>query len=619
MWARAEWARAVWPPVLLALALGLWGITRQDGIWRDEVVTHQVARRSLPELWHLLGSIDAVHGLYYLLMHGVFLLGDAVGLGPDGGGGLVALRLPSVLATALAAGLLADLGRRLAGWTAGLAAGLVFALLPAVQQYAQEGRSYALVTTAVVGATWQLVRVWQRGAVDGRAEVSVGGAAPGSAAASGLGGGVAEGLVGGAVQGPAVAAGPVGGRVEGLVGGAAPGSAAAAGRGGGRTEVSVGEAVQGPTAVSGPVGGRAAGVRGWAGYGALVLLGGLLHEFAVLGAAAHGLSLLLGRAGRRLLLGWALAVGGAGLCLLPLVVVSGRQADQVGWITTPGWADVWAPLLTSAAGALCAWLLRRGGGRVGGRAGLAVADEARSAASGAPASGAPASGWAPGLGVVGVPLLVVPPAVLILVSYLDPLYVDRYVVYSYAGLALLVGGGLARGLGWLPGRWRLLVGGWRCWWPCWRCCRWSSGCGRRGRGRTTWLRRRGPSGSWPSPGTRCCTCPGRGGRRRCTTRRPSPGCATWRCWSPGRIRAPSTGSRPNRLRSRRRCAGRGLSCWSPTPGRGAGRTPATGPRPPRSPGGSSPAGRSWSGASKSSATPGPGRARRCRPAGEIRR
>ena len=70
---------------------GLWGIERQDSMWRDESVTYQVAHRPLGELWGLLGHIDAVHGLYYLLMHTVFALWD---------GGLVALRLPSVLATA---------------------------------------------------------------------------------------------------------------------------------------------------------------------------------------------------------------------------------------------------------------------------------------------------------------------------------------------------------------------------------------------------------------------------------------------------------------------------------------------------------------------------------------
>ncbi|GHG90800.1 glycosyltransferase family 39 protein [Streptomyces lanatus] len=134
---------------MAALALGLWGIDRQDSMWRDESVTYQVAHRPLAELWGLLGHIDAVHGLYYLLMHTVFALWD---------GGLVALRLPSVLATAGAAAGVGAIGARLSGRLAGTLAGLVFALLPVTQQYAQEGRSYALVTAGVTWATYAFLR-----------------------------------------------------------------------------------------------------------------------------------------------------------------------------------------------------------------------------------------------------------------------------------------------------------------------------------------------------------------------------------------------------------------------------------------------------------------------------
>ncbi|MCF1595470.1 glycosyltransferase family 39 protein [Streptomyces muensis] len=134
---------------MTSLALGLWGIDRQDSMWRDESVTYQVAHRPLGELWGLLGHIDAVHGLYYLLMHAVFALWD---------NGLLALRLPSVLATAAAAAGVGALGARLSGRLAGTLAGLVFALLPVTQQYAQEGRSYALVTAGVTWATYVFLR-----------------------------------------------------------------------------------------------------------------------------------------------------------------------------------------------------------------------------------------------------------------------------------------------------------------------------------------------------------------------------------------------------------------------------------------------------------------------------
>ncbi|MEI5097591.1 glycosyltransferase family 39 protein [Streptomyces sp. PmtG] len=144
------WAVAA-PGVLLSLALGLWGVRRAGTLWRDEAVTYDMARRGLPDLWRTLGNADAVHGLYYLLMRGLFLLfGDA--------DPLLVLRLPSVAATAVAAAGVACLGRRLAGPRAGLLAGVAFAPLPLVQWFAQEGRSYALVLATVVWATYALVR-----------------------------------------------------------------------------------------------------------------------------------------------------------------------------------------------------------------------------------------------------------------------------------------------------------------------------------------------------------------------------------------------------------------------------------------------------------------------------
>lgn len=118
-------------------------------MWRDESVTHQVAHRSLADLWQMLAHIDAVHGLYYLCMHAVFGAWD---------GGLLALRLPSTVGAALAAAGVGAIGTRLAGRRAGLLAGLVLAFLPHMQRYAQEGRSYALVCAAVTWATYCFVR-----------------------------------------------------------------------------------------------------------------------------------------------------------------------------------------------------------------------------------------------------------------------------------------------------------------------------------------------------------------------------------------------------------------------------------------------------------------------------
>lgn len=136
-------------PAALALAAGLWDL---DGppLWRDEAATVSAAVRTLPQLAHLLRSVDAVHGLYYALMHvvvGVF------------GTAEVALRLPSVLAGALAAAGTGALGRALGLPRAGLYGGTLLALMPIFSRYVQEARPYPMTTAAAVGVTLLLLRV----------------------------------------------------------------------------------------------------------------------------------------------------------------------------------------------------------------------------------------------------------------------------------------------------------------------------------------------------------------------------------------------------------------------------------------------------------------------------
>lgn len=140
-------------PALVMLVLGLWGVDR-GGMWRDEAVTFQVARRTVPQIWRLLREVDAVHGLYYLLMHAVLAVrADEV-----------VLRLPSVAGAAVTAGLVAETGARLVRPRVGLWAGLLYAVNPMAGHYAQEGRSYALVAAGVMGATLLLLRGVERGA-----------------------------------------------------------------------------------------------------------------------------------------------------------------------------------------------------------------------------------------------------------------------------------------------------------------------------------------------------------------------------------------------------------------------------------------------------------------------
>lgn len=135
---------------MTAFALGLWGLGRDNSMWRDESVTYQVAHRSPSEIMRLMGHADAVHGVYYFFMHELFTFWD---------GGLFALRMPSVLAISLSAGLVGLVGSRIAGARAGVLAGLFFAVNPEVQMYAQEGRSYAMVCALVALATYFFVRL----------------------------------------------------------------------------------------------------------------------------------------------------------------------------------------------------------------------------------------------------------------------------------------------------------------------------------------------------------------------------------------------------------------------------------------------------------------------------
>jgi mannosyltransferase len=110
-------------------------------VWYDEAATVTSAQRSWAQLWAELHTVDAVHGLYYALMHAWFWL---VGYTP------FTLRLPSALAVGVAAALVVALGRRLAGLRVGVVAGIVFLLLPRVQWAGTEGRPYATITTLSV-------------------------------------------------------------------------------------------------------------------------------------------------------------------------------------------------------------------------------------------------------------------------------------------------------------------------------------------------------------------------------------------------------------------------------------------------------------------------------------
>ncbi|MFD4293721.1 glycosyltransferase family 39 protein, partial [Rhodococcus sp. NPDC058532] len=133
---------------LLATLIGIAG-SWIPSFWWDEAATVSAADRPLPALTELvLDRIDAVHGLYYLLMHGWFAVF---------GFGELSARIPSALAVGAGTAALVQLARTLAGIRVAVLAGAVFMILPRITWAATEARSYALV--AAMAAVTGLVLV----------------------------------------------------------------------------------------------------------------------------------------------------------------------------------------------------------------------------------------------------------------------------------------------------------------------------------------------------------------------------------------------------------------------------------------------------------------------------
>ena len=155
--ASGRWrAVAGWPwvaliPAAVTFAVTLYEISRPS-FWQDEASTLADTNRTLPQLFALLGHIDAVHGAYYTLMWFVIRVAGTSEL---------AVRFPSAVAMAVAAGGIGLLGKRLVSGRAGLAAGLVFAAIPQVSWYGQNAREYALVTAVATIASYLFVRAVQ--------------------------------------------------------------------------------------------------------------------------------------------------------------------------------------------------------------------------------------------------------------------------------------------------------------------------------------------------------------------------------------------------------------------------------------------------------------------------
>jgi mannosyltransferase len=159
---RPGWLRPVparLDPVLvavLAVAVSLAGASRPS-FWADEAATISAAfSRSLPELWQMLGHIDAVHGLYYLLMHGWSSVFPPTEFWS---------RVPSGLAVGGAAAGLVVLAKQFSPRSAALCCGAVFAILPRTTWAGIEARPYALDLMAAVWLSVLLVHAARRAKV----------------------------------------------------------------------------------------------------------------------------------------------------------------------------------------------------------------------------------------------------------------------------------------------------------------------------------------------------------------------------------------------------------------------------------------------------------------------
>ena len=189
--------------------------------------------------------------------------------------------------------------------------------------------------------------------------------------------------------------------------------------------------------------------RGWlAGYAACMGLMGALNIFGVLLLAAHAVTVGLaclrkddrwrslaalrgGRAAaaRSLALGWLAAAVVALIVASPALAGGISQRSTAGWIKPPGQATLVhlsmlvGPWQLIVAGALVI---------VAGVAISARAGRARLRAA-----------WPPQLSALTVPWILLPPVLLIVISFVQPLFVSRYVLYCLPAVALLVGAGLA--------------------------------------------------------------------------------------------------------------------------------------------------------------------------------
>jgi mannosyltransferase len=138
---------------VLAAVVSL-GCAGRPSFWYDEAATISASySRSLHQLWQMLGNVDVVEGLYYLLMHGWFDVFPPTEFWS---------RAPSGLAVGGTAAGVVVLSKQFVSRDAAVASGIVCAILPRSTWAGIEARPYALSMMAAVWLTVLLVCATRR-------------------------------------------------------------------------------------------------------------------------------------------------------------------------------------------------------------------------------------------------------------------------------------------------------------------------------------------------------------------------------------------------------------------------------------------------------------------------
>jgi mannosyltransferase len=179
------------------------------------------------------------------------------------------------------------------------------------------------------------------------------------------------------------------------------------------------------------------GARWWAAYAVAVALTGVASLFALLILAAHGVTLLLTQARGQAspapraphLLPWLAAAVAAVVVVSPLIVLGYGQDKTLSWVVRPGLGQL-SLLVTLFAGSHVLIPVVLALALCGVAAGMGAARLRQVTVV-----------------TVALPWLLLPPFILLAVSVIKPVYVERYVVFCQPALALLCAAGVA----WLGG------------------------------------------------------------------------------------------------------------------------------------------------------------------------